>query len=120
VPRPARVDFDARSFVTGTTRALDAIRLVAEAHEIKVGQDVAAKVRAAWPVGDARTRRKVAGQHTRDGITCTHRYTAKGRLVVEIRIPFPAAFDEFGTRHQPPRPKLRPAMAAARAQLAEL
>jgi HK97 gp10 family phage protein len=117
VPRPRRVDIDARQFVSGTSAAIEQIRRDAEARMIQVGDETTAKVRSEWPVGEARTRRKTVGQHTRDGITGTHRHTKRGRLVYEIRVPFPGGFVEFGTRHVHRRPILRKSMAEARRKL---
>lgn len=118
MPRPARVDIDAQRFVTGTKAAIDDILRDAEALVIEVGDEVTAAVRSEWPVGEARTRRKTTGEHTRDGITGTHRHTKRGRLVYEIRVPFPGGFVELGTRHVRARPILRRQMAAARRRLA--
>lgn len=119
MPRPQRVDFNASQFVTGTSAAIEAIRLAAEANLIRIGNETTDAVRADWPVGEARTRRKEAGQHTKDGITGTHRHTKRGRLVYEIRVPFPGGFVEFGTRKMRRRPILRTRMAQARQKIAE-
>lgn len=118
MPRPVRVNLDARQFVQGTNAAIEAVRRQAEAQIIAIGEETTAEVRSNWPIGEARTRRRTVGQHTRDGITGKSRHTKAGRLVYEIRVPFPGGFVEFGTRHVHRRPILRRAMAGAKAKLA--
>lgn len=119
VARAKRIDIDARQFVTGASAAIEQIRRDAEARMIAVGDETTERVRSAWPVGAAQSQRKQEGQHTRDGITGTHRRTKKGRLVYEIRVPFPGGYVEFGTRTVHRRPILRQKMAEARRQLGD-
>jgi hypothetical protein len=106
--RNRRVDIDVGSFESAVGTALTDMVKTGEGLLTTVGEGVTRDVRNQWPVGYKDE------SHTRDGIVGTPKRTRGGRFYYEIRVPFPGGFYELGTKRQPPRPILRPAMAAAR------
>lgn len=105
--RSKRVDVNVGPWENAVGTALVDMVQTGEVLLTTVGEAVTRDVRGKWPVsGD--------GDHTRDGIAGTSKRTRAGRWYYEVRVPFPGGFYELGTKRQPPRPILRPAMLAAR------
>lgn len=109
--RSKRVDINVGPWESAVGTALVDMAKTGEVLLTSVGDAVTRDVRGKWPVSEGD-----AGHpgHVRDGIQGTPRRTKGGRFFYEVRVPFPGGFYELGTKRQPPRPILRPAMFAAR------
>jgi hypothetical protein len=105
-----RVDVNVGPFEAAVGTALVDMVKTGEALLTTVGDAVTREVKGKWPVSDD-------DDHTRDGIVGQAKRTGKGRYFYEVRVPYPGGFYELGTRRQPPRPIVRPTMAAARRYL---
>ena len=103
-----RVTLDADRFVSGTVRSAEDLRRRVEEEWTKAGDRLVSTLEFTWPVDTGKQK---------TGIKGTARKTKAGRLIYTVRVPFPAGFYEFGTKRQPPRPTLRPAMAQTRREL---
>lgn len=109
--RAQRIDVDSARFAAGASAAMDSLARQVEDLITAAGEAAVQETKAAWPLGpDA--------PHTRDGIRGEAKHTKAGRFVYTVRIPYPGAFREFGTKRQPPRPILRPAVKRAADKIA--
>lgn len=108
------IQIDAKAFAAGANTAINQMQGAVEQRMEAIGNEMTAATKAAWPLGPGRHG------HTRDNITGTARRTKAGRFVYDVKVPFPGLFREFGTKHQPPRPVLRPNRAKAAAKIASL
>jgi HK97 gp10 family phage protein len=96
-------------FLAGFVKGTQQLVVESEAALVRLAEDIAAREKASGPRGDH------GGKHAIDTIEVTQGQT-DSEFFVDVgpsKRGFYLAFSEFGTRHQPPRPFMRPAIAAA-------